>query len=90
MYVPENTSINTYVAHLSAKDADLGKNGEVRIEIQHITSQQKLLDNLFFQKNPSFNLTSDGFLTVNQILDREKVDRYEVTVRACDNGSPIK
>ena len=40
--------------------------------------------------NPAFNLTSEGFLSVNKFLDRERVDKYEAEIKACDHGSPKK
>ncbi|GCB72092.1 hypothetical protein scyTo_0001822 [Scyliorhinus torazame] len=75
--VPENSIPGTVVALISATDKDSGENG--RLECQ-------VTENLPFQLDSS----SKKYLTLRtkQILDRENISRYEVTVLCSDSGSP--
>ena len=82
----ENTEIGKHVAHVSANDRDLAENGRVHIEKPMVSIKKRLPS----VPEPAFNLTNDGFLTISQNLDREQINSYEVTIRACDFGIPQK
>ncbi|XP_038652261.1 protocadherin gamma-A11-like isoform X25 [Scyliorhinus canicula] len=75
--VLEDSMPGTVVALISATDKDSGENGRVECQVT---------ENLPFQLDSS----SKKYLTLRtkQILDRENVSRYEVTVLCSDSGSP--
>ncbi|KAL7630206.1 UNVERIFIED_CONTAM: hypothetical protein RMT77_019653 [Armadillidium vulgare] len=73
LHLPENTRNGTSVAHIVAKDPDLGQNGLVTYEL--VT---KLKD---FTLDPS-----SGVLYVSSYLDRESRENYDLRVRAWDNA----
>ncbi|XP_066445337.1 protocadherin alpha-6-like [Eleutherodactylus coqui] len=75
--VPENSPQGTTVAIISVHDKDSGSNGKVHCYISEPSP---------FKVNPAF--MNDFSLTVNEPLDRELKDEYEVTITAKDEGSP--
>ncbi|XP_048838470.1 protocadherin beta-16-like isoform X1 [Brienomyrus brachyistius] len=75
--IPENAAPDTVVAMLNIKDADSGKNGQIRCSID--------ADLPFRIKSTSSNFHS---LVTERVLDREMVSEYNVTITAIDGGSP--
>ncbi|XP_048884468.1 protocadherin gamma-A11-like isoform X13 [Brienomyrus brachyistius] len=75
--VPEDCALGTVIAILKIKDIDSGKNGKVKCFIN--------LDLPFKITNPSSDFYS---LVTDQVLDREKVSEYTITITAVDEGSP--
>lgn len=74
--VPENNSPGTELAKVSARDADSGDNGELSYALEK-------------DAPPEFKLDSHtGILTAVKKLDREKQEKYNLTVQAKDNGTP--
>uniref|UniRef100_W5MZS7 Cadherin domain-containing protein n=1 Tax=Lepisosteus oculatus TaxID=7918 RepID=W5MZS7_LEPOC len=75
--IREDSLPDTVIAMLNIKDLDSGKNGELRCSIS---------ENEPFQiKSSSSNFFS---LVTNQVLDREKISEYNITIIATDGGSP--
>uniref|UniRef100_A0A673L0R6 Cadherin domain-containing protein n=1 Tax=Sinocyclocheilus rhinocerous TaxID=307959 RepID=A0A673L0R6_9TELE len=75
--VAESSAPETVIAMLNVKDLDSGKNGIVRCYIAQ---------NLPFKiKSSSPNFYS---LVTDELLDREKVSEYNITITAIDEGSP--
>ncbi|XP_058654486.1 putative protocadherin beta-18 [Onychostoma macrolepis] len=75
--LPENSTPETVIAMLNVKDLDSGKNGQVRCLIN---------PSLPFQiRQSSSNFYS---LITDQLLDREKMSEYNITITAIDEGSP--
>uniref|UniRef100_A0A8C9U4D4 Protocadherin gamma-C5-like n=1 Tax=Scleropages formosus TaxID=113540 RepID=A0A8C9U4D4_SCLFO len=75
--IPEDSIPGTVIAMINIKDSDSGKNGEVRCFIDS--------DLPFSIKLSSFNFYR---LTVDYVLDREKISQYNITITAVDEGSP--
>ncbi|XP_057205172.1 protocadherin gamma-A11-like isoform X8 [Triplophysa rosa] len=75
--IPENSAPETVIAMLNVKDLDSGKNGQVRCLI-----------------NPSLPFrirqSASNFYTLvtDELLDREKISEYNITITATDEGSP--
>ncbi|KAG8193980.1 hypothetical protein JTE90_013674 [Oedothorax gibbosus] len=77
--VLENATLGSSVVEVSARDADVGLNGEVRYRF-------KKLANGHFK---AFNIHEiSGVITVREPLDRERQKVYEVRVEAYDLGQP--
>ncbi len=75
--MPESSAPETVIAMLNVKDFDSGKNGIVKCYIPQ---------NLPFKiKSSSPNFYS---LVTDELLDREKVSEYNITITAIDEGSP--
>ncbi|NXW38876.1 PCDG7 protein, partial [Phaetusa simplex] len=75
--VPEDTQLGTVIAIFSVQDRDSGANGQVRCSIG---------ERLPFRLEKTFE---DYYRVVTaEVLDREEVSEYNVTVRASDGGSP--
>ncbi|NWT48494.1 PCDG7 protein, partial [Chroicocephalus maculipennis] len=75
--VPEDTPLGTVIGIFSVQDRDSGANGEVRCSID---------GRLPFRLEKTFE---DYYRVVTaEVLDREAVSEYNVTVRASDGGSP--
>ncbi|XP_048884474.1 protocadherin gamma-A11-like isoform X20 [Brienomyrus brachyistius] len=76
-HIPENSAPGTVIALLNIKDLDSGKNGEVTCSIN---------PNLPFRIASS----SSNFytLTTDNVLDRERISEYNITIIAVDKGSP--
>ncbi len=75
--LPENSAPETVIAMLNVKDLDSGKNGQVRCLINPSLP--------FRIRQSSSNFYS---LITDQILDREKISEYNITITAIDEGSP--
>ncbi len=75
--LPENSAPETVIAMLNVKDLDSGKNGQVRCFINQSLP--------FRIRQSSSNFYS---LITDQILDREKISEYNITITAIDEGSP--
>ncbi|XP_069711082.1 protocadherin-23 [Phaenicophaeus curvirostris] len=76
-YVMENVEVGFLVHHITAKDPDEGRNGQVTYHI------------LSGNENKAFVLDKiTGLLTTAQFLDREIQECYSLTVMALDDGSP--
>ncbi|NXY39425.1 PCDBF protein, partial [Pomatorhinus ruficollis] len=75
--VPEDTPLGTVIAIFSVQDRDSGANGEVQCSISdsHPFRLEKTFDNYYR-------------VVTAELLDRERVSEYNVTVRAADGGSP--
>ena len=79
--VDENAANGSVVAAVSVVDLDHGLNGMTSIDI---------VDG---DKNGHFRLDSIGnshIIRVNGSLDREKMSSYNLTIRAYDQGSPVR
>ncbi len=75
--LPENSAPETVIAMLNVKDLDSGGNGQVRCLINPSLP--------FRIRQSSSNFYS---LITDQILDREKMSEYNITITAIDEGSP--
>ncbi|XP_072251809.1 protocadherin gamma-A11-like isoform X7 [Leuresthes tenuis] len=75
--IPEDSAINTVIAMINIKDLDSGKNGQVRCFISR--------DLPFKIKSSTTNFFS---LISDDVLDREIVPDYNITITAIDEGSP--
>ncbi|XP_066572446.1 protocadherin gamma-C5-like [Amia ocellicauda] len=75
--VPEDASVGTVVALISAKDLDSGDNGKVYL---HVTPETP------FKLKPSFS--NHYALVTDSSLDREKYPEYNIDIVASDSGSP--
>lgn len=75
--VGENEPILSFVAHISAEDADSGPNGEVNCE---------LLQGSGFGLQMLF--AKEFKLVTTTVFDREQADQYSVTILCHDNGMP--
>ncbi|NWY91318.1 PCDG7 protein, partial [Loxia curvirostra] len=75
--VPEDTPLGTVIAIFSVQDRDSGANGDVQCSISdsHPFRLEKSFDNYYR-------------VVTAELLDRELVSEYNVTVRAADCGSP--
>ena len=74
-FFPENTLPNTSVVTLNATDADEGIFGEVSYRLETETQDFRMDE-------------KTGLLMVNQMLDRETKEYYDLRIRAMD-GDPI-
>ncbi|XP_076020922.1 protocadherin gamma-A11-like [Genypterus blacodes] len=75
--IPEDSAPDTVIAMLNIKDLDSGKNGQVKCFISR--------DLPFKIKSASSNFYS---LVSDDVLDRETVPEYNITITAIDEGSP--
>nr|XP_057919325.1 protocadherin gamma-A11-like isoform X32 [Doryrhamphus excisus] len=75
--IPEDSPLETTIAMLNIKDLDSGMNGQVRCFLSH---------DLPFKIKPS----SLNFYTLisDDVLDRETVPEYNITLTAIDEGTP--
>ncbi|KAK3521172.1 hypothetical protein QTP70_000502 [Hemibagrus guttatus] len=77
--VGENSPVGTTVAVINVEDADSGKNGLV---------QCKINENVPFKIESTL---SDYYaLITDEILDRENIAEYNITILASDQGSPAR
>ncbi|ALC39766.1 ft [Drosophila busckii] len=79
--VDENASNGTVVAAVSVKDSDVGPNGETTTRI------------IAGNELGHFRLEKTQFLhivRVNGVLDREEINKYNLTVVAMDKGTPAR
>uniref|UniRef100_A0A8C9XDR1 Protocadherin 2 gamma 28 n=1 Tax=Sander lucioperca TaxID=283035 RepID=A0A8C9XDR1_SANLU len=75
--IPEDSAPDTVIAMLNIKDLDSDKNGQVKCFISK--------DLPFKIKSSSTNFYS---LMSDDVLDRETVPEYNITITAMDEGSP--
>ncbi|TSK45899.1 Protocadherin gamma-A11 [Bagarius yarrelli] len=75
--VAEDSALETVIAMINVKDADSGKNGEVKCSIN---------PNMPFKIKPS-TLHFHSLVT-DQVLDREMTPAYNITIIVSDEGSP--
>ncbi|KAM9795091.1 protocadherin gamma-A11-like [Neosynchiropus ocellatus] len=75
--IPENSPPDTVIAMINVKDLDSGKNGQVRCSISPELP--------FKIKSSSINFYT---LVSEDVLDRETVPEYNITISAVDEGSP--
>ncbi|NXU81636.1 PCD23 protein, partial [Oreotrochilus melanogaster] len=76
-YVMEDAEVGCLVHHITAKDPDEGRNGQVTYHI------------LSGNENKAFVLDKlTGILTTARVLDHEIQEHYSLTVMALDDGSP--
>ncbi|XP_073668234.1 protocadherin gamma-A11-like isoform X4 [Paramisgurnus dabryanus] len=76
-HVAENSAPETVIAMLNVKDLDSGKNGIVKCYIP-----QSLPFKIKSSTTNYYNLVTD------ELLDREKISEYNITITATDEGSP--
>ncbi|XP_054716346.1 cadherin-23-like [Uloborus diversus] len=77
--VLENATLGSSVVEVSARDADIGLNGEVRYRFKKLANGHW----------KAFNIHEiSGLITVREPLDRERQKVYEVRVEAYDLGQP--
>ncbi|XP_073505820.1 protocadherin gamma-C5-like isoform X44 [Phyllobates terribilis] len=74
--VPENAPIGTVVGLITVKDKDVGKNGEVKLDVS---------PGLPFKYQP---MSQRYALVTSGHLDREKLSQYTIILTATDLGSP--
>ncbi|XP_006274014.3 neural-cadherin [Alligator mississippiensis] len=75
-WVLENQPPGTFVLKVTAYDADLGLNGEVKYGLMHRDGA-----------SPGFNIDPDtGIITTTQSFDREKQREYALSVTATDQA----
>nr|XP_040578403.1 fat-like cadherin-related tumor suppressor homolog isoform X5 [Lepeophtheirus salmonis] len=71
--IPENVKVGSIIASVNAKDIDEGLNGIVQYSIK--------------SKTNDFLINSDtGIIKVNSILDREKIEVYDIIIAAKDSN----
>ncbi|XP_042165386.1 protocadherin beta-16-like isoform X39 [Oncorhynchus tshawytscha] len=75
--IPEDASPETVIAMLNIKDLDSGRNGHIKCSVNS--------DLPFRIKSSSSNIYS---LVTDQMLDREMVSEYNITITAVDEGFP--
>ncbi|XP_045572933.1 protocadherin beta-16 isoform X25 [Salmo salar] len=75
--IPEDASPETVIAMLNIKDLDSGRNGHIKCSVNS--------DVPFRIKSSSSNIYS---LVTDQMLDREMVSEYNITITAVDEGFP--
>ncbi|OWF37314.1 protocadherin-1-like [Mizuhopecten yessoensis] len=76
-YVQENLAVNTSIGIVSAYDIDLGDNGVIEYALSSLT-----------EVPTPFWLMENGSIMTSAVLDREVVERYDLTMTALDRGDP--
>eukprot|EP00106_Octopus_bimaculoides_P021842 XP_014789284.1 PREDICTED: cadherin-related tumor suppressor-like [Octopus bimaculoides] len=71
----ETNEIGKTVVCVSAKDADSGKNGKVTYKITNGNSKD------------AFQIKSSGCISTKNQIDREKIDFYQLTIKAVDQSA---
>ncbi|XP_045493580.1 protocadherin-like wing polarity protein stan [Colias croceus] len=94
--VREGASPGTTVLTLKATDQDIGKNSEVEYSIDSVTADilnpedNDSIDTKEIDAQDIFRVDGrSGALLTRASLDREKVSRYTVVVKATDQASPV-
>ncbi|KAF6207508.1 hypothetical protein GE061_015954 [Apolygus lucorum] len=77
--VDENAQNGSVVAAVSVQDLDEGLNGETHVEIKAGNE----LNHFSLEYSETFHI-----VRVNGILDREQINKYNLTIVATDKGSP--
>ena len=82
--------MDTKLAYVSVTDADSNDNGQVFTHIETSLPDDAWVDDQdsTFREDRlrlTFNLEND-FISLKKPLDREKVDKYQIEVEACDHG----
>ncbi|XP_071194241.1 protocadherin gamma-A11-like isoform X11 [Salvelinus alpinus] len=75
--IPEDASPETVIAMLNIKDLDSGRNGHIKCSLNS--------DLPFRIKSSSSNIYS---LVTDQMLNREMISEYNITITAVDEGFP--
>ena len=75
--IPENVSVGAEILQVQATDLDEGLNGEVVFTFVSGNNLNHFIIN-----------TTSGSIQVNQGLDREMLDEYNITVQASDLATP--
>ncbi|XP_056592757.1 protocadherin beta-16-like isoform X19 [Triplophysa dalaica] len=75
--IPENAPVGTTIAVINVDDADSGRNGAVECSINQ---------NIPFKIEPS--LSEYYSLITDDMLDRESLAEYNITILAFDQGTP--
>ncbi|XP_042082880.1 protocadherin alpha-3-like [Haplochromis burtoni] len=76
--VPEDSKLGTVISLLSVKDKDFGVNGKI------ISS---IINEVPFELKPSYKENTYSVVT-KDVLDREVVSHYEITIKATDCSEP--
>ncbi|XP_048399413.1 protocadherin gamma-A11-like isoform X7 [Stegostoma tigrinum] len=76
--VPEDALLGTVLALISVTDSDVGENGNTHCQIPK---------NLPFELDSTFK--NYYRLVTKDLLDREMVSQYDITVTCWDEGSPV-
>ncbi|MEE6518317.1 hypothetical protein FKM82_029258, partial [Ascaphus truei] len=74
--IPEDSLPDTVIALIHVNDRDFGENGKVQCYIQDQTMALVSASGNYYK------------LVTKNMLDRELVSEYIITVTACDNGNP--
>ncbi|GAB1604432.1 protocadherin beta-13-like [Argonauta hians] len=74
--IPENQSVDSFLAYVKITDNDKGKNGDVECDIKH---------DYFYLKNTSKNRYK---LALKKKVDRETITHMEFKIICQDKGSP--
>ncbi|XP_014251864.1 cadherin-related tumor suppressor [Cimex lectularius] len=77
--VDENAANGSVVAAVSVQDLDEGLNGETHVEIKSGNE----LNHFSLEYSETFHI-----VRVNGVLDREHINKYNLTIVATDKGSP--
>ncbi|XP_029020997.1 protocadherin alpha-8-like isoform X14 [Betta splendens] len=76
--VSENAKPGTVISLISVTDKDSGVNGKIILQI---------INDVPFELKPSYKENTYSIVT-KQLLDREQVTNYEITIKATDCGEP--
>ena len=87
VYISESMPKHGYFAYVNAKDFDMESNGQVQINVKATAVSSVSGDGVNRDASDMFRLTKDGFLGLNQELDRENESRYLITINATDRGA---
>ncbi|GAB1604135.1 protocadherin beta-15-like [Argonauta hians] len=74
----ENQKVDFPIGFINATDPDLGDGGQLTYSIINDNNND----------NIPFELSSDGFISTSQSIDREMKDMYKFEVLVKDNGTP--
>ncbi|XP_026186766.1 protocadherin alpha-8-like [Mastacembelus armatus] len=76
--VSEDSKLGTVISLISVTDKDSGMNGKIILRVN---------DDVPFELKPSYKENIYSIVT-KEILDREQVSNYEITIKATDCGDP--
>lgn len=83
--LPENSTVNTLIATVTATDADFGTNSDIIFSIFSGDS-----GNQFRIETVMMSLKFVGYVYVNKVLDYEQVTSYFLSIKAQDQGTGFK